>query len=56
MVSIKMSVELIITFNILAGLCSWYEEWRVLDFSASVVRTAITCIAPAPRLVVGFNK
>ncbi|CAB3243457.1 unnamed protein product [Arctia plantaginis] len=33
------------------ALYSWYEEWRVMDFSVFGVRTAITCVAPAPRLL-----
>ncbi|KAJ8732006.1 hypothetical protein PYW08_014736 [Mythimna loreyi] len=35
----------------ITALYSWYQEWRVLDFSVPFVRTAITCIAPAPRLL-----
>ncbi|XP_075971136.1 glutamate receptor 2-like [Anticarsia gemmatalis] len=35
----------------ITSLYSWYEEWRVMDFSAAVLRTGITCIAPAPRLL-----
>ncbi|CAH0699987.1 unnamed protein product [Spodoptera exigua] len=35
----------------ITALYSWYEEYRVMDFSVAGVRTAITCIAPAPRLL-----
>ncbi|XP_026739805.1 glutamate receptor ionotropic, delta-2-like isoform X2 [Trichoplusia ni] len=35
----------------ITALYSWFEEYRVMDFSAAGVRTAITCIAPAPRLL-----
>ncbi|KAJ8732773.1 hypothetical protein PYW07_015372 [Mythimna separata] len=35
----------------ITALYSWYQEWRVMDFSVPFVRTAITCIAPAPRLL-----
>ncbi|XP_075977669.1 glutamate receptor ionotropic, delta-1-like [Anticarsia gemmatalis] len=35
----------------ITALYSWYEEWRVMDFSAAIVRTGITCVAPAPRLL-----
>nr|ALM24942.1 ionotropic receptor 41a [Athetis dissimilis] len=35
----------------ISALYSWYEEYRVMDFSIAGVRTAITCIAPAPRLL-----
>ncbi|XP_047985797.1 uncharacterized protein LOC125226022 [Leguminivora glycinivorella] len=38
-----------------AALYSWYEEYRVLDFSAPIIRTAITCVAPAPRVLTSWD-
>nr|ARO70543.1 antennal ionotropic receptor 41a-2 [Dendrolimus punctatus] len=35
----------------ISALYSWYEEYRMLDFSVAGIRTAITCLAPSPRLL-----
>ncbi|XP_063361372.1 glutamate receptor ionotropic, delta-2-like [Cydia amplana] len=39
----------------ITALYSWYEEYRVLDFSAPIIRTAITCVAPAPRILTSWD-
>ncbi|KAI8428945.1 hypothetical protein MSG28_007557 [Choristoneura fumiferana] len=39
----------------ITALYSWYEEYRVMDFSASIIRTAITCIAPAARVLSSWD-
>ncbi|XP_049866253.1 ionotropic receptor 21a-like [Pectinophora gossypiella] len=39
----------------ITALYSWYEIYLYLDFSAASIRTAITCIAPAPRLLVSWE-
>ncbi|XP_063621340.1 glutamate receptor ionotropic, delta-2-like [Cydia splendana] len=39
----------------ITALYSWYEVYRVLDFSAPIIRTAITCIAPAPRILTSWD-
>ncbi|XP_028040690.1 probable glutamate receptor isoform X2 [Bombyx mandarina] len=35
----------------IAALYSWYEEWKAMDFSVSVVRSAVICLVPAPRVL-----
>nr|ARO76470.1 ionotropic receptor 7 [Conogethes punctiferalis] len=40
----------------ITALYSWYEEYVVLDFSAPGVRTAVTCIAPSPRLLASWEE
>uniref|UniRef100_A0A0K8TV01 Ionotropic Receptor n=1 Tax=Epiphyas postvittana TaxID=65032 RepID=A0A0K8TV01_EPIPO len=39
----------------ITALYSWYEEYRAMDFSAAFVRTAITCIAPAARVLSSWD-
>ncbi|KPI97856.1 Glutamate receptor delta-2 subunit [Papilio xuthus] len=39
----------------ITALYSWYEEYLALDFSAPCIRTGITCIAPAPRLLASWE-
>nr|AST36229.1 putative ionotropic receptor IR41a.1 [Hedya nubiferana] len=39
----------------ITALYSWYEEYRVMDFTAPIIRTAITCIAPAPRVLTSWD-
>ncbi|KAL0840331.1 hypothetical protein ABMA28_015598 [Loxostege sticticalis] len=39
----------------ITALYSWYEEFLVLDFSVSGIRTAITCVAPSPRLLASWE-
>nr|AOG12846.1 ionotropic receptor [Eogystia hippophaecolus] len=39
----------------ITALYSWYEEYVVLDFSAPCIRTAVTCVAPAPRLLASWE-
>ncbi|XP_068630673.1 glutamate receptor ionotropic, delta-1-like [Battus philenor] len=39
----------------ITALYSWYEEFLALDFSAPCIRTGITCIAPAPRLLASWE-
>ncbi|XP_061710239.1 uncharacterized protein LOC133520013 isoform X2 [Cydia pomonella] len=39
----------------ITALYSWYDEFRVLDFSAPIIRTAITCVAPAPRILTSWD-
>ncbi|CAK1604258.1 unnamed protein product [Parnassius mnemosyne] len=39
----------------ITALYSWYEEYLALDLSAPFVRTAVTCIAPAPRLLASWE-
>ncbi|XP_072940409.1 glutamate receptor ionotropic, delta-2-like [Epargyreus clarus] len=39
----------------ITALYSWYEEFLVLDFSAPCIRTGITCIVPAPRLLASWE-
>uniref|UniRef100_A0A0V0J120 Putative ionotropic receptor IR41a.2 n=1 Tax=Cydia pomonella TaxID=82600 RepID=A0A0V0J120_CYDPO len=39
----------------ITSLYSWYEEYRALDFSAPIIRTAVTCIAPAPRILSSWD-
>nr|AXF48852.1 ionotropic receptor IR21 [Lobesia botrana] len=39
----------------ITALYSWYEEYRVLDFTAPIIRTAITCIAPAARVLTSWD-
>ncbi|CAH2075338.1 unnamed protein product, partial [Iphiclides podalirius] len=47
-------VEDRVDFGITA-LYSWYEEFLALDFSAPCIRTGITCIAPAPRMLASWE-
>ncbi|CAG9115371.1 unnamed protein product [Plutella xylostella] len=37
-----------------AGLFSWYKPYVHLDFSAALVRSGVTCIAPAPRSIANW--
>ncbi|KAL4706513.1 hypothetical protein ACJJTC_015711 [Scirpophaga incertulas] len=39
----------------ITALYSWYEMYLVLDFSASGIRTAITAVAPSPRLLASWE-
>nr|BAR64800.1 ionotropic receptor [Ostrinia furnacalis] len=39
----------------ITALYSWYEEYLELDFSGSGIRTAITCVAPSPRLLASWE-
>ncbi|KAI5632104.1 ligand-gated ion channel domain-containing protein [Phthorimaea operculella] len=39
----------------ITALYSWFEEFLYLDFSSASIRTAITCIAPAPRLLISWE-
>ncbi|XP_030021609.1 glutamate receptor ionotropic, NMDA 1 isoform X2 [Manduca sexta] len=39
----------------ITALYSWYEEWQAMDFSISCIRTAITCLAPAPRILASWE-
>ncbi|XP_013186387.2 uncharacterized protein LOC106131739 [Amyelois transitella] len=39
----------------IAALYSWYEEYINLDFTIPTVRTAITCVAPSPRLLASWE-
>ncbi|CAK1553700.1 unnamed protein product [Leptosia nina] len=39
----------------ITALYSWYEEFLYLDFSGYGVRTAVTCIAPSPRLLASWS-
>ncbi|CAH2236110.1 jg15106 [Pararge aegeria aegeria] len=39
----------------ITALYSWFEEYVVMDFSAPVIRTAITCIAPSPSLLASWE-
>nr|AST36230.1 putative ionotropic receptor IR41a.2 [Hedya nubiferana] len=39
----------------ITALYSWYEEFRVMDFTAPIIRTAVTCIAPAPRILTSWD-
>nr|XP_053602899.1 uncharacterized protein LOC128670906 [Plodia interpunctella] len=39
----------------ISALYSWYEEYVQLDFSIPTVRTAITCVAPSPRLLASWE-
>ncbi|XP_034824444.1 probable glutamate receptor isoform X1 [Maniola hyperantus] len=39
----------------ITALYSWFEEYVVMDFSAPIIRTAITCIAPSPSLLASWE-
>ncbi|CAG4937805.1 unnamed protein product [Colias eurytheme] len=39
----------------IAALYSWYESFLFMDFSVYSVRTAVTCIAPSPRLLASWT-
>nr|QMS80362.1 ionotropic receptor [Histia rhodope] len=39
----------------ISALYSWYEEYIALDFSTPLVRTAVTCIAPAARVLASWE-
>nr|QZH55077.1 ionotropic receptor 41a [Achelura yunnanensis] len=39
----------------ISALYSWYEEYVALDFTAPLVRTVVTCIAPAARLLASWE-
>ncbi|CAH2107304.1 unnamed protein product [Euphydryas editha] len=39
----------------ITALYSWYEEYVALDFSSPFLRTAVTCLAPSPRLLASWE-
>ncbi|XP_050669006.1 glutamate receptor ionotropic, delta-2-like [Leptidea sinapis] len=39
----------------ITALYSWYEAYLYMDFSIPCIRTAITCIAPSPRLLASWT-
>ncbi|XP_045446411.1 probable glutamate receptor [Melitaea cinxia] len=39
----------------ITALYSWYEEYVALDFSTPILRTAITCLVPTPRLLASWE-
>nr|QRF71033.1 ionotropic receptor [Semiothisa cinerearia] len=38
----------------MGALYSWYEEFLHLDFSAAEIRSAVTCVAPSPRVLASW--
>ncbi|XP_041976738.1 glutamate receptor ionotropic, kainate 2-like [Aricia agestis] len=39
----------------ITALYSWFEEYVEMDFSCPIIRTAITCIVPSPRLLASWE-
>ncbi|XP_026751135.1 glutamate receptor ionotropic, delta-2 isoform X1 [Galleria mellonella] len=39
----------------ITAMYSWYDEYVVLDFSTPYIRTAVTCVAPSPRILASWE-
>ncbi|XP_052752270.1 uncharacterized protein LOC113511657 isoform X2 [Galleria mellonella] len=41
--------------ELVPAMYSWYDEYVVLDFSTPYIRTAVTCVAPSPRILASWE-